>query len=144
MATIKLSQGVHRMNGADPLINNVTIVTGFNSELTAEVDNSVNRDQFCVAELTFTCSTTSRSGIELYALYAIDGTNYEDGDVSVDPGKSPLFIFSPRSSVSGVQRQTSRACFLLPYKMKFLLKSESPNDASLVTLKIYTHNHSIV
>lgn len=144
MATIKLQQGTHRTNGTDPLINSVTISSGANSELTAEVDNSVNRDQFAVAELVFTCDSASRSGIELYALYAVDGTNYEDGGLNIDPAKAPLYTFTPRASISTAQRQTSRELFLLPYKAKFLLKSEAGASATGVTLKIYTHNRTIV
>jgi len=96
-------------------------------------------------KLTWTCGTaaTADKAIELYVLYAVDGTNYEDGDATpTDPHKGMAAVFFDDGG-TGAQKQTVVSVPLMPFKFKLLLKSELDQTASSVTLLAYTHNEEI-
>jgi hypothetical protein len=109
--------------------------------LGAEIDNETAKNQWATVELEWTTSATSEDGevIELYFLYAPDGTSYEDGGASEDPKKSPCAVFV-NDGGTGAQNQAHANIPLSPHKFKPLLKSELSDDctASSVTLKIET------
>ena len=140
MATGKLTAGTSRTSG----ISSTTLDADANL-LGSEIDNGTNLDLYLDVDLAWTCSVaaTADKVIEMYILYAVDGTNYEDGDATpVDPKKTLTTTFADDGG-TGAQRQARVNIPLSPYKFKILLKSELDQDASSVTLTAKTHNHDI-
>jgi len=123
-------------------IGSSNLTSGGNT-LGSEIDNETNKDQWATVELEWTTTATSTDGesVELYFLYAPDGTSYEDGGASEDPKKSPCAIFI-NDGGTGAQNQVHANIPLSPHKFKPLLKSELSADctAGSVTLKIETFN----
>ena len=112
--------------------------------LSSEIDNETNLDRYLSLELTWTCGTAASENdvVEAYLLYAIDGTNYEDGGTSVDPKKTPITFFVDDGG-TGVQKQTAVGISIKPFKFKVLLKSELDQNAASVALDAETHNEDI-
>lgn len=136
---VKWTTATSRTSG----ISSESINAGANN-LGGEIDNGTNKDRFASLDLTFSCASapTANTVWEVYVLYAIDGTNYEDGGSSVDPPKNPVGTIAARA-VTGAQRQTLMNVPILPFKFKLLLKSELDQNATSVTMLCYTHNEEI-
>lgn len=124
-------------------LGNSALTAGANL-LSSEVDNQANLDRLLALELAWRCTTAATAGsvVEVYILYAVDGTNYEDGGVGVDPFKAPIGVFVDNGG-SASQKQTISGIPLAPHKFKVLLKSELDQDASSVTLTAKTYNEDI-
>jgi hypothetical protein len=124
-------------------INSAGVNAGAN-QLGSEIDNAANKDRFASLDLTFSCASapTANTVWEVYVLYAIDGSNYEDGGAALDPAKNPVGTIAARA-VTGAQRQTLMNVPILPFKFKLLLKSELDQNATSVTMLCYTHNEEI-
>lgn len=139
MATVKWSATTSRTTG----IASATVNAGANS-LGSEIDNTANKDRWASAELTFTCGVapTANKVTELYFVSAVDGTNYEDGDGSVDPVRIRAGVF-PARAVTTAQKVTLHNLALPPFKFKCLLKSELDQNATSVTLLLRTYNEEI-
>jgi len=113
--------------------------------LGSAIGNDSNLDRWADFELQFTCSVapTANTVVELYLLYALDGTNYEDGSAApIDPTKTPVGVFTARA-VTSAQRVTLSHVPLSPHKFKCLLKSELDQNATGVTLTCYTYNEEL-
>ena len=112
-----------------------------------EVDNGANLDMFGALELQVTFGTAPSAGgyVEIYMVTAPDGTNYEDGSGTVDPGTHKLIDRIPVRAVTTPQRLTGRMIPLLPEKTKFLLYNGSGQafPASGSTLTLYTTNRTV-
>lgn len=112
-----------------------------------EVDNSANLDMFGVLELSVTFGTAPAAGgyVEIYMVTAPDGTNYEDGSNTVDPGTHKLIDRIPVRAVTTAQRLSGRLIPLLPEKTKFLIYNGSGQafPASGSTLTLYTTNRTV-
>ena len=137
---IKWTSATARTTG----ISAASLAAGANL-LSSAIDNSTNKDRFLALELQFTCSTAPSAGkaVEVYVLYSLDGTNYEDGDATpTDPAKGPNEAFLARA-VTTAQRQTKVDIPISPFAFKILLKSELDQAASSVTLTAYTYNEEI-
>ena len=115
-----------------------TLAAGAN-KLGPEHDGRLKR--WAAFELQWNPDATAAAGetIELYLLYALDGTNYEDGDETPDdPKKTKEGVFTDDGS-DALQRQVLQTKVeLLPFKYKPLLKSELGDQALTVVLSIYT------
>jgi hypothetical protein len=111
------------------------------------VDNGVNLDMFGVLELAVTFGTAPSAGgyVEIYMVTAPDGTNYEDGSDTVDPGTHKLIDRIPVRAVTTAQRLSGRLIPLLPEKTKFLLYNGSGQafPASGSTMTLYTTNRTV-
>lgn len=105
----------------------------------SEIDNATNKDRFANIQVGFTCSTaaTANKTLEIYILYAIDGTNYEDGGTSVDPVIVPVGVVAARGTVTTAQTVTLKGIELQPFKFKILVKSELDQTAA-TTVLVYT------
>lgn len=137
---IKWSSGTSRTTG----ISSASINAGANS-LGSEIDNSTNKDRWASCDLVFTCASapTLNKVFELYLIYAIDGTNYEAGDATpTDPVKIRAGVF-PARAVTSAQRVALTNIPLSPFKFKCLLKSELDQNATSVTMLMYTHNEEV-
>lgn len=140
MATEKWTAGTSRTSG----ISEAAITAGANY-LGSEIDNSTNKDKYLSVDLAFTCGSapTANTIVELYILYSINGTDYEDGGVSVDPKK--LYACQPFAAraVTTEQRGTRVNIPIAPFKFKILLKSDLNQNISLATLLAFTHDNEI-
>lgn len=106
------------------------ITTGLNSladegnAISSEVDNTSGLYLFDDVEwLHATLGYTPSAGavIELYIVEALDGTNYEDGDASIDPPAANLVgVFNIRASTAS-QRHTLRQIPIPPFKFKYVV-----------------------
>lgn len=120
-------------------ISGVSVSAGANY-LGSEISNDSDLNQFARVDLQFTCSSapTDNSPIELYAIYAVDSSGYEDGDNSIDPVKAPLHVFVADARTSA--QRLSAFVPIDPFKFKFLIKSELNQTASPLTLKAFAFN----
>ena len=113
----------------------------------AEINNATNKDMYGQLELAVTFGTAPSAGgyVEIYMVNALDGTNYEDGSNTVDPGTHKLVDRIPVRAVTTAQRRTGRMLPLEPAKTKFLLVNGSGQafPASGSTLTLYTTNRTV-
>jgi hypothetical protein len=143
MATQKVlwTAGTSRTTG----ISGVTINNGAGS-LGSEIDNGTNKDQFVSLDLAFTAASAPTAGSPwyVYVLYAIDGTDYEDGGASTQPSKTPVATFGAPADTSAHRRNQVNIP-LAPFKLKLLVwNATGQNSASnAVTLLAYSHNDDV-
>lgn len=92
--------------------------------ISSEIDNTSNLYLFCDVELytdSMGYAPVAGAVVELYLIEALDGTNYEDGDASIDPPATNLVgVFNMRSSTLA-QRHTLRQIPIPPLKHKFVV-----------------------
>ena len=130
-------------NSRDTGIANASLAAGANL-VGAEIDNAANRDKFCSGDLVFNCATapTANKVIEIHFLQSVNGSAYEDGGESIDPVGVPVACI-PARAVTGVQRVALKNVLIGPFKFKPLLKSELDQNASGVTLQLFSHNSEV-
>lgn len=104
------------------------------TDLSDEVDNSTNKYAYADLELVLGSAafTGSDSGIEVYIVPTLDGTNYPDwtGNSTSDaPGQNQYFVcFLPLSASTSAKRvaSSSQAAIELPQgKFKFGIRSRA-------------------
>ena len=112
-----------------------------------EVDNGTNKDVYGKLELkvTFGTAPSANSYVDIYMVTATDGSTYEDGSASVDPGAHNIVDRIPVRSVTTAQVLTGRLFHMLPAKTKFLLFNAAGQafPASGSTLRLYTTNRKV-
>lgn len=124
-----------------------SLASGSRTNAGTELANQTNKDQFGKLEISVTFGSAPAAGgtLEIYMVTAPDGTNYEDGSSSVDPGAHTLIITIPVRNTTSAQRLMSRRFELDPAKTKFILRNNTnqsfPSSGS--TLKLYTTNDEI-
>ncbi len=107
-----------------------------------EVTNNTNLDLWGQVKLSVTFGTNPTAGgyINVYMITACDGTNYEDGSSSANPGIHKLVASIPVRAVTSAQVLTSRPFSLEPAKTKFIIENASgqafPSSGS--TLALFT------
>jgi hypothetical protein len=103
--------------------------------------------RFAFAELliTFGSSPLANSVVELYAVFAPDGTHYSDGSSSVTPSNQ-LFVatFVVQASTSAQRLHTARFD-LPPFLTKFLVRNRTTVSfpASGTTINLFAFNRQI-
>ena len=121
------------------------IIAGGANKLGSEINNESNADRYLALEMQWAASddaSTAGEAMEVYLVYALDGSTYEDGGDAVDPTKSPSAIFID-DGTTDAQRQTITGIPLDPFKFKILLKSEFTNQASGIYLDAETYNEEV-
>lgn len=117
------------------IINGVTVNDAAGS-LSSEYDNETNKHTMASLELSFQHSTSPTAGTTwlAYLLYAIDGTNYEDGGTSTQPQKVAAATF-PVRAVTTAQKVTV-VVPVQPFKFKVLVWNDTgiSSSSSSVTL----------
>jgi hypothetical protein len=86
---------------------------------------------------TFAANPTANTGVSVWFLRAIDGTNYEDGSGSVTPGRPPDITLQVTAGQAATR--CTRQCVIPPGTWKPLLKNEGTGQALTAsghTLKI--------
>lgn len=112
-----------------------------------EIANQTNLDQYGKLELAvdFVSAPSAGGYVQIHMLTAPDGTNYEDGSSSVDPGLHTVVVSIPLRADTAAQRLTSPVFALQPAKTKFILLNQSGQSfpASGSTLTLYTDNDEL-
>lgn len=92
---------------------------------------ALTTDGYVLAEVelyvTFASVPTANTGVSVWFLREIDGSNYEDGSASVTPTRIPDVVFGVRT-VSTVQRMV-KTCILPPGTFKPLIRNEGTGQA---------------
>lgn len=145
MATEKWAAYTSRGNVLSTELN--ALANAGRSSAGTEIDNATNLDMWGKFELNVTFATAPVAGgyVEIYAVTAPDGTNYEDGSNSVDPGPGKLIDRISLRESTTAQRRTGRMFPLEPSKTKFILLNGSGQafPASGSTLTLYTTNRTV-
>jgi len=114
-------------------------------------DNTTNRDRWGMVEVVISGTYTPTAGASytVYLVNSLDGTNFDDGASSTDPGSHEIVATLAVKVASSISpRATSTFPFPLPpTKFKFVLKNGSgatlPANNSSV-LNLYTFNETVV
>lgn len=87
-----------------------------------EHDNSADLRQHFWLEFSgaFASNPTAGQTLLVYALRALDGTNYEDGDASTSPPSTAIVAVIPVRATTSTQRIVSSRFELPPCKVKFV------------------------
>ena len=139
MATTGLEASTSRTTG----VSAQSIATGDNY-LGSEIDNSTNLDEFCSIEILGTpaVAPTAEDPLMVYIVYAIDGTNYEDGDATpTDPKKAPVAVLLVKASTNAQKIATLRVP-LAPHKFKILVRNEADQSVT-TTVLCRTYNKTV-
>lgn len=107
--------------------------------LSSEINNATNLDSVLWGEIsgTFAVAPAANTRIDVYVLYAADGTNYEEGGVGVNPIKA----LGPSITVvadTNAHRWFFSVDLLHPYKCKVLLRNNGTGQTMTVTLLLWT------
>ena len=91
-------------------------------------------------QVTFASAPDAGGYVEIYAVTSLDGTNYEDGSNSVNPGTHKLIDRIPVRDATGAQRLQGRMFPLEPGKTRFMLANHTGQDfpASGSSVVLYT------
>lgn len=111
------------------------------------IDNGTNLDRYGFLELNVTFGSAPSAGgyVALYMVTALDGTNYDDGSSSVDPGTHTLVTTIPLRATTNAQKLHSVRFELPPCPIKFILENRSGQafPASGSTVKLFTVNEEV-
>ncbi len=112
--------------------------TGLNSQannalvLGSAYDNSANLDIMAEVEFVtgaaFGTAPTANTGISIWWLRDIDGSNYEDGGTALTPARPPDLVIPLEAQNSTAQRIVRR-CTIPPGTFKPLLKNDGTGQA---------------
>lgn len=109
-----------------------------------EVANQTNLDTYGKVEInvTFGSSPTAGGYLNLYMLTAPDGTNYDSGSSSVDPGGHTLIASLVVQASTSAQRLMSPVFALQPSPTKFILENKTSQafPASGSTVELFSTN----
>lgn len=124
-----------------------SLASGSRTAAGTEVNNASNLDQYGKLELSVTFGSSPSTGgyVQVHMVTAPDGTNYEDGDASADPGAHTVVAVLPVRATTSAQRLMSPPFLLQPAKTKFLLVNQAgvAFPASGSTLKLYSANDEV-
>ena len=145
MPTEKWSSGTSRGTLLTTELN--ALANGSYSAVGTELDNATNLDRFAIAILDcdWVSATTLDAVVNLYAVCAPDGTNYEDGSASLRyPYDSFCGVFQVYNTTAA-QKLITRPFELRPFKTKFAVYNGSGQNmpASGTTVTVYTFNRVV-
>lgn len=123
------------------------LANGSRSAAGSAINNGSNLDQYGWLQLDvdFVSSPSAGAYVEVWMVKALNGTDYEDGSDSVDPGAHTLVAIIPVRATTAAQKLMSRTILLPPCPIKFLLTDRTGQafPASGSTLKLYTANDEV-
>jgi hypothetical protein len=109
------------------------------------VNNNTNLDTFAAVEINVTFGTAPAAGgfLGIRLLKALDGTNFEDGSASVDPGIHTLITTVPVRATTNAQLLMSRRFKIDPCVIGFILVNNTSVafPASGSTVELFTFNY---
>jgi hypothetical protein len=77
--------------------------------------------------VTFGSTPTANTGISIWFLREIDGTNYEDGSSTVTPTRNPDVVFGVRATTNA--QRMIKTCMLPPGNFKPLVRNDGTGQA---------------
>jgi hypothetical protein len=77
--------------------------------------------------VTFGSTPTANTGISVWFLREIDGTNYEDGSSTVTPTRNPDVVFGIRATTNA--QRMIKTCVLPPGNFKPLVRNDGTGQA---------------
>ena len=77
--------------------------------------------------VTFGTAPTANTGIAVWFLREIDGTNYEDGSASITPTRNPDVVFGVRATTNA--QRIIKTCMLPPGAFKPLVRNDGTGQA---------------
>jgi len=110
----------------------------------SEIDNSTNLDQYGKLKILVTFGSAPAAGgyLQIHMVTTLDGSDWEDGDASNDPGTHTVVGVIPVKATTSAQKLNSPIFKMEPGKTKFILYDGCsvafPASGSTVTL--YTAN----
>lgn len=111
------------------------------------IDNGANLDRFGWLELNvdFVSAPSAGGYCAIYMVTALDGTNYDDGSSSVDPGAHTWILSIPVRADTAAQRLHGQRFELPPCPVKFILENKTGQafPASGSTLELFTGNEEV-
>jgi hypothetical protein len=109
------------------------------------VDNTQIRDRECCIEVVFTfgVAPTPFKPLEIYLIYSMDGTNFEDGSDSVDP-TCQMAGSVPVRAVTSAQRVTIKGVPLRPFKFKVMLKNKTDQSVGTIVITVTSYSEQQV
>ena len=120
------------------------IAAAGNTAASAVIDQDASRDVYAAFELAVTYATGPAAGafVTLYLLPTLDGTNYPDGDATIDPPPNLLAATFPIRSVATAQRVVVRDVVLPSSDFKVVCTNEASTafSASGHTLKMIRYD----
>lgn len=123
------------------------LANGSRTAAGSAVDNGANLDQYAAVQLDvdFVSAPSSGAYVDVFMVRALDGTNYEDGSASVDPGTHTLVAVIPVRADTAAQKLMSRQFVLPPCPVKFILGNRTGQafPATGSTLKLFTANDEV-
>lgn len=109
--------------------------------LSDEIDNTTNLDTMMDIQLGFDPESAPAAGASfyIYVLYALDGTNYEDGGTALQPtAKTPATPIACRA-VDTAQKVNANQIAISPHKFKILVWNATAVQHDAVTLLARTY-----
>lgn len=121
MASIKLEYGSLTTALSTELNSLADDANAISAAWDNETDGWIFADvEFSIGDTGYAIGTDPK--IYLYLLESMDGTNYEDGNASIDPPETNLVgVFNLRPSVTSAQRHSLKRIHLVPRKYKWLV-----------------------
>ena len=121
------------------------LAAGSRTNVGTELVNNTNLDEIGKLEIGVTFASAPAAGdyLDIHMVQAPDGTNYEDGSSTVDPGPHTLKASVQVRAVDSAQRIMTRMFQLEPGKTKFILVNRNASQAFPATgstVKLYTTN----
>ena len=114
----------------------------------AAIANQTDKNKLMIAELVVTYGVAPAAGksVDLYAVLSADGTNYSDGDATIDQLMVYLCSFPLRAVTTAQRIVVPNIPLLAPASFKLVLLNEAGQAmaASGNTLKYCTYNAEIV
>ena len=118
----------------------ITTAAGF---VGSEIDNATNLDEYLDLDIAFSCDTAPAENTVLlvYLLFAVDGTNYEDGSTSVQSKGVPMPVAA--FNVTTGQRKALTQIPIPPSKFKIAIWNTLDQTAVVtVTAKTYRRGYA--
>lgn len=146
MATQKFSAMTNRSTVLTTELN--SLANNAYSAVGSVLDNGANLDQFAVAQLdvTFGTSPTVDTTVDLFAVPAPDGTNYQDGGGSVKPAAAYYCGSFQLRAVTTAQKIATPRFELPPCKVKFVAFNNNTGQAFAAsgnTVTLFTFNLTV-
>lgn len=120
-----------------------SLANGAFSAVGPAYDNTTNLDEWGACDITLASLAAAAGGyLQVFLAVSLDGTTYEDGPSSTQPGSHNLVATVALNATTSAKRTMSAYFRLPPNKFKFVLKNAAgvALGATLNTVALFTAN----
>jgi hypothetical protein len=124
-----------------------SLANGSYSNASSAIDNETDLYEYISLELALaSLNPTGSPYVAVYAVYSVDGTNYDDGGGATAPPAGTLLTTFDISTGSATKRRTRTGLVLAPLKFKLIVLNGTAVSfaASANTLKYRRYNEQSV